>query len=85
MKLFKGSLRDLYTKMVIENRTFSDAALKQRYIAASVLQASDRVDEEFICNAFLARLFTKGPRDERGFFKTPKLALEGAVDNSKDN
>ncbi|KAE9026591.1 hypothetical protein PR001_g12161 [Phytophthora rubi] len=83
MKPFKDRLRDLYTKFVIENGTFTDAAQKRRHIAASVLQAWDEVDEESIRNGFLkAGLVATGPRDARGVFATPKPASEGVVDES---
>ncbi|EGZ05047.1 hypothetical protein PHYSODRAFT_320183 [Phytophthora sojae] len=78
MKPFKDRLRDLYTKFVIENGTFTDGAQKRRHITASVLQAWDEVDTESICNGFVnAGLIATG--DERGFFATPTPTSEGEV------
>uniref|UniRef100_H3H557 DDE-1 domain-containing protein n=1 Tax=Phytophthora ramorum TaxID=164328 RepID=H3H557_PHYRM len=58
-------------------------AQKWRHIAASVLQAWDKVDAESIRNGFLkASLVATGPRDARGVFATPKQPSEGVVEES---
>ncbi|KAH7459614.1 uncharacterized protein KRP23_15172 [Phytophthora ramorum] len=80
---FKDRLRSIYTMFVCENGTFTDAAQKWRHIAASVLQAWDKVDAESIRNGFLkASLVATGPRDARGVFATPKQPSEGVVEES---